>query len=116
MKMIEKKDTVDAETYKTYESIDGLKLIEEYLLFKGTDNFRTSMKIPLSELEKMAYLEYRLKVNATNKLYVGMFLDRFYIRNGLYSEKKGNGNASITIPKEIFNKVDEIHKKYKANS
>lgn len=98
---------VQPETIRTYSEIDGLHVIEETLLFKGTDGFRDSMTLPIRLVEHMAHIAYGLTVNPTNKLYVGMYLDKFYKRHGLLSK-----NGSIKIPKEIFDKVDAIHKTF----
>ncbi len=104
------KDFVDKDTLKIYSDIDGLKVVEEYLLFKGTDHIRNSMQIHISHLEKMAHIEYGLKVNETNKLYVGMYLDKYYKKNGLF---KGSDMKYVRVPKEIFDRVDKLHARFK---
>lgn len=108
MKTIESKKFVDKDTIRLYEQIDGLEVIEQYLLFKGTDHLRGHPFVTKKALDEMAHIHYGLKVNATNKLYVGMYLDKFYKRADLVSS-----NGKIKVPIEIFIKVDEIHKPYK---
>jgi hypothetical protein len=107
MKTVDSKNIVDRETLKVYDDIDGLKVIEDYLLFKGTSKKENG--IHLSDLEKMALITYGLKVNATNKLYVGWHLDKFYKRNGLFRQ----GMKVVDIPADIYDRVDAIHKQYR---
>ena len=101
------KDFVDKETLKTYEEIDALKIIEQYLLFKGTDYVAKSMEVHISHLEEMAHIHYGLKVNATNKMYIGFFLEKYFLHNFMIQGKY------VKIPKDIFDRVSLIHKHYK---
>lgn len=101
------KHRVDADTLKIYEGIDGLKVIEDYLLFKGTDNY-VHRTIALSKLEKMAHITYALKVNPTNKLYVGTHLERYYRRADLFTSK------GIRIPEDIFQRVAALYNGFKS--
>ena len=55
----------------------------------------------------MALILYGLKENTTNKLYIGLHLDRFYLRHGLKSERNG-----IKVPIDIYNKVKGLNEKY----
>ena len=104
---IKNKNFVNPDTIKTYSEIDGLRVIEECLLFKGTDYVRVRMSIPIKHLEDTALVVYGLSVTATNKLYVGMHLDKFYKRNGMVATA-----GNIKIPVDIFKRVDELHKSY----
>jgi hypothetical protein len=106
----DKRNFVDAQTLHTYNDIDIFKVIEEVLLFQGTDAHRKSMTLRMSDIERTCLIVYNLKVNATNKLYVGMHLDKQVHRNDLRSN-----NGTIKIPRKIFDKVDEIHKQYQKN-
>lgn len=112
MKTVDKKNIVDAETLKVYDDIDGFKVIEEYLLFKGTDNLadKKPRQIHISGLEHAAHIAYGLKVNTTNKLYVGWHLDKFYKRAQLINAKEPK---LIIVPDDIFERVHALHLKYK---
>jgi hypothetical protein len=115
MKTVEKRNVVDQETLAVYDQIDGLKVIEEFLLFKGTDNLedKKPRQIHMSGLEHAAHIAYGLKVNATNKLYVGWHLDKFYKRAGLINSKEPR---LITVPDDIFEKVHTLHAQYKTKA
>lgn len=109
MKTVSHQNLVDKETLKRYDDIDGLKVIEEYLLYKGTDDVGNRLFINIKLLEEMALIVYGLKSNSTNKLYVGWYLDKFYKRNNLF----GKDRRLIKIPEDIFEKVDKIHAQYR---
>lgn len=98
---------VDAETIEAYSEIDGLVVIEELLLYKGCD-IVIGGAVWLKDLDDMALVCYNLKVNATNRLYVGMRLDKFYHRNSL---KMTNGR--VRVPQEIYDRVKELNDSYK---
>lgn len=107
---INSKDRLDSADAEFYEQIDGLVVIEELLWFKGTGVVKSDGTVPIKLLEEAAHIHYRLKCGATNKLYVGWYLDRFYKRNGL--QKSGQ---FIFVPKEILAKVKEGEAKYPAS-
>jgi hypothetical protein len=107
---VEQRNFVDAQTLHTYNDIDVLKVIEEALLFKGTDAFRETRVIRLTELEDVCLVTYNLKVNQTNKLYVGMHLDKQIHRKDLLKSK-----GVVKIPKEIFDRVEAVHAKFRVN-
>lgn len=109
MKQISNRNIVDKETLSRYDDIDGLKVIEEYLLFKGTDDVKRGGCILLKSLEKMALITYGLKVNATNSLYVGWHLDKFFKRAGLFR----NSMLDVSIPNDIYDRVAVLHKEFK---
>ncbi len=110
MKPTQEKNFVDKRTIKLFDEINGLKVIEEYLLYKGTDHVRNSRLVHISHLEKMAHIEYELKVNATNKLYVGWYLDRYFRHNDLFGK-----DGYVKIPTDIFERVDALHKQFKTH-
>lgn len=107
-KVIDRKNFVSGDYIKTYEDIDGLLVIEELLLFKGEKICENGMCVSLKMLDDMALISYNLKVNATNRLYVGIFLDKFYHRNGLVLS-----GGKIRVPKGIYEKVKAINSQYK---
>lgn len=107
-KKINSKDFIEAELIKTYQDIDGLVVIEELLLFKGCDIAGASRIVHKRFLDDMALVHYNLKVNATNRLYVGMQLDKFYLKNGLVCD-----SGRIKVPIEIYKRVKELNDSYK---
>lgn len=111
MKPINKKDFVEDEYLKTYEQIDGLKVIEDLLLFKGVEIAGANKIVHLKYLDDMALVSYNLKVNATNRLYVGLHLDKFYRRAGLTCD-----SGRIKVPIDIYNRVKELNDSYKTKS
>jgi hypothetical protein len=108
MKKIDRKNFVAEEDIEAYEQIDGLKVIEELLLFKGVEIATATKTVSQKYLDDMALVTYGLKVNATNKLYVGMILDKYYHRAGLVTAR-----GSIKVPDDIYNRVKELNDSYK---
>lgn len=90
------------------KNINGLEIIEQYLLFKGEDSVGEIKVILFKNLEDMALVHLGLIVNATNRLYVGTYLKRFYNHNGLVML-----SGKIKIPIEIFEKVKTINDRYR---
>lgn len=114
--MISENNFVPKQDIKTFGDIDGLKVIEELLLFKGVDICTTAKSIhdkvntvPAKMLDDMALITYGLKVNVTNKLYVGFHLDKFYKRNGLV----WHTGAQIIVPNDIYQRVNELNESFK---
>ena len=108
MKPINKNDFVPKEQIKTYEEIDGLEVIEELLLYKGTDIAASTKTVSQKHLDDMALVHYNLKVNATNRLYVGLILDKYYHRSGLVTSR-----GTIKVPDDIYNRVKELNDSFK---
>jgi len=110
--MIRNKNFVDEQTLKTLKEVDGLLVLEEYLLNKGTDRYRNSKVVALKDLQWQALFTYGLKVNATNKAFVMASLEKFYHRNLMFVDE-GWKQGGCKIPKHILEKVDAIHAQYK---
>lgn len=108
MKSVLVSDKITTKELKLYDDINGLDVIEECLLFKGIEVAGASKIINIKHLESAAHILYGLKVNATNKLYVGFYLDRFYHRAGLLCD-----SGRVKVPIDIYNKVKDINDKYK---
>lgn len=108
MKRIEEKNFVEKERVRLYEEIDGLEVIEELLLFKGVEIAGATRVVHKKYLDDMALVHYNLKVNATNRLYVGMQLDRFYKRAGLVCD-----SGRVKVPKNIYDRVKVLNDSYK---
>lgn len=108
---INDKDRISTEEAKFYSEIDGLVVIEELLHFKGLDVVDQKNTVSLKRLEEVAHIHYRLKCGATNKLYVGYFLDRFYRRH----ELKVSGER-VSVPQDILDKVKAEEARFKAAS
>lgn len=106
MKKIESKNFVEKNLLQTYQEIDGFEVIEQLLLFKGCE-FVNNNTVSKKSLDDMALLVYQLKSNPTNRLYVGLVLDKFYLQNDLVK------SGRIKIPKEIYDKVKAINDSYK---
>ena len=111
---IKSANRVEKEIIKTYDSIDIFAVIKETLLCRGevvvTDDFCVSKKL----LEDSALYLYDLKANSTNRLYVGMTIDKLCLRNDLCCDKS---DKLVKVPKEIYNEVKSINDKYrKSNS
>lgn len=107
---IQSKDKLNPDDVEFYEQIDGLRVIEELLVFKGLGVIRKDNTVPIKLLEEVAHIHYRLKCGATNKLYVGWYLDRFYKRSGLQMSAQ-----FIYVPAAILAKVKEEEAKYPTN-
>jgi len=108
MKSIKTNDFVEADILKTYEEINGLDVIEELLLFKGIEIAGAVRVVHKKYLDDMAIVLYNLKVNATNRLYVGTQLDKFYHRAGLVCD-----SGRVKVPKDIYDKVKALNDSYK---
>jgi hypothetical protein len=109
-KLTNPQDFVDKETIKAYEEIDGFKVIEELLLNKGVEIAGSTKTVCMKHLERMALITYNFKLNATNKLYVGMKLDKFYLRNCLTTT-----SGKIKVPNDIYDRVKKLNDSYKNN-
>ncbi len=107
-KKINNKDFVEKDLIKTYQEIDGLAVIEELLLFKGCKIAGATKIVHKKYLDDMALVLYNLKVNSTNRLYVGMQLDKFYLRNDLVCD-----SGRVKVPVEIYNRVKKLNDSYK---
>lgn len=107
-KKVNTKDFVEKDLIKTYEEIDGLTVIEELLLFKGCEIAGATKIVHKKYLDDMALIVYNLKVNPTNRLYVGMQLDKFYLRNDLVCD-----SGRVKVPVEIYNRVKTLNDSYK---
>lgn len=110
MKPINDADRVDQQLIKTYSEINGLDVIEELLLFKGIEIAGANRVVHKKYLDDTALALYNLKVNATNRLYVGLHLDRFYLRSGLICD-----SGRIRVPNEIYNRVKKLNDSYKTD-
>lgn len=104
-------DRITPEDVKFYSEIDGLVVIEELLHFKGLDVLDQKNTVPLKRLEEVAHIHYGLKCGATNKLYVGYFLDRFYRRQGLKVSSE-----RVTVPQDILDRVKEEEARFKTKA
>lgn len=107
LRSISDRDRVNKETLDVYENIDGFEVIKELLLHKGEDICK-DMRVNIKYLEQMALIVYGLKVNPTNKLYVGYALDRFYRRKDLVTP-----GGRIKVPVQIFDEVKALNDKYR---
>lgn len=109
MKTVESKERVNTETLQLYDNIDGLKVIEEALLFHGCEIVHNK-HVNIKYLERVALVTYGLKSSGTNKLYVGLYLDRFFKRNGL---SNGHGAKNIRVPDDVYDRVKALNDSYK---
>lgn len=107
-KPINQKDILPVEQILSYQQISALEVIEELLLFKGLEIAGETRSVNKKLLDDMALVHYNLKVNSTNKLYVGLHLDRSFLKLGLML-----ANGKIKVPMEIWEKVRGIHATYR---
>lgn len=107
---IEPKNRVEKEVIETYESIDLFAVIKETLLCRGERVVSGDLYISKSLLEDSALYLYDLKANSTNKLYVGMIIDKLCLRNDLCHEKS---DKLVKVPIEIYEEVKTINDKYR---
>ena len=108
MKSIENINRVDRDSIKLYDNINGFDVMEELFLFKGEDRVCKDLRVDFKFLLDAAFVLYGLKVNATNKLYVAFYLNKFYKNEGLITP-----NGSIKVPVSIYDKVKSINDKYR---
>lgn len=106
--MIKKGDTIDENTLKCYEDIDALSVIEQYLLFKGERQYKESMRVGVNCLIEVGLLHYSLKYNATNKRAMKWYIIRHLQRINMLDK-----NEQAIIPKEVFDKVEEINNRFR---
>ncbi len=113
MKTIEDKNRVDIKTIEKYDEINGHDVIRETLLYKGCEHCSEIASIRYIQkkyLEETELYLYGLKVNATNKLYVGYVLDGYWRRNDLQPfDMKGY----VIVPEDIYNECKKINDSYK---
>lgn len=111
MKEIAAKNRVDKETLQKYDDINIFDAIRETLLCKGESVCSKDMFIPKSLVEDSVLYLYDLKSNPTNRLYVGMTIDRQCIQNDLCCEKN---SKFVKVPKEIYDEVKAINDSYRS--
>ena len=92
--------------------IDGLKVIEEYLLTKGEHIVSAEMKIQFKPLIDFAIILYGLKANATNRLSVKFELERFFMRR-CAGELSGSETKYVKVPQNLYDKVKGINDLYR---
>lgn len=109
-KKIENKDRVSKETIQVYQQINIYDVIRETLLCKGVEICTSDRLLAKKYLEDSALYLYELKANSTNRLHVGMSIDRLCQMSGLCTEK---GNKWVKVPKSIYDEVKEINDSYK---
>ncbi len=105
---VDDKNKVSKELLECYEDIDIFDVIREALLCKG-EGVVFDGKIHKKFLEDSALYLYGLKAGATNRLYVGMILDKLSIQNDLADQKS---DKYVKVPKEIYNEVKSINDKF----
>lgn len=113
MRRIDDKNRVDASTLEAYENINLLDVIRETLLCKGVGVVNSDRYIYKKLLEDSALYLYDLKANATNRLFVGLTIDRLCQVHGLAHEKS---DKLVMVPVDIYNEVNEINNCYKRRS
>lgn len=109
MVKIDSKNRLSISEIESYNEIDGFKVIEELLLHKGVEVAGATKSIKNDKLLlDMALVVYGLKSNSNNKLYVGLQLDKFFLKNDLRT-----WSGSVKVPTEIYERVKNINDKYK---
>lgn len=106
---VDDRNKVSKELLECYEDIDIFDVIRETLLCKG-EGVVFDGKIHKKLLEDFALYLYGLKAGTTNKLYVGMTLDKQIIRNDLADQKS---DKYVKVPKEIYDEVKSINDKFR---
>lgn len=109
-KKIENKDRVSKETIQVYQQINIFDVIRETLLCKGVEICTSERLVAKKYLEDSALYLYELKANSTNKLHVGMTIDRLCQRNNLCTDRS---DKWVRVPNDIYNEVKEINDSYK---
>lgn len=107
---VEDKDRVNKETIQVYQQIDIMAVIRETLLCKGVEICTRDRVISKRLLEDSALYLYELKANSTNRLYVGLTIDRLCQMNDLCT---GKDDKWVKVPDAIYSEVKEINDKYK---
>lgn len=92
--------------------IDGLHVIEEFLLTKGEHIVAADMRIPFKPLIDFALIVYNMKANATNRLAIKFELERFFMRRCL-GELSGVETKYVKVPQDIFDAVKAINDKFR---
>lgn len=110
-KKINNNDFVKENIIEAYQEIDGFNVIEELLLFKGVDIAGATKSVDKKHLDDIALVVYNLESNSTNRLYVGMILDKFYLRNNLVCS-----SGKIRVPANIYDRVKKLNDSYKTKA
>lgn len=109
-KRIGNKDRVSKETIQVYQQINIYDVIKETLLCKGVEICTDDRLVAKKYLEDSALYLYELKANSTNRLHVGLTIDRLCQQNGLCSEKS---DKWVKVPEDIYDEVKAINDRYK---
>jgi hypothetical protein len=108
--MINSNMFVGEPTIKDYRNMVLEDILKEYLLFKGTTDSQglpCNQSVSPRELVSSGLFVYGLKDNPTNRTSIAYYCER-QARQNLWMD----GNK-IMIPKEVWEKCNEINNKYK---
>jgi hypothetical protein len=94
------------------EEIDGLHVIEEYLLTKGEHIVYGDRQITFKPLIDFALIVYNKKANTTNRLAMKFDLEKYFMRRDM-SEMHGHDTKSIKVPQSIIDNVIAINNQYR---
>ncbi len=94
------------------QTVDGYRVIEEFLLTKGEQIVSKEMKIPFKPLIDFGIIVYQMKANATNKLAMKFDLEKFFMRK-CSGEISGTETKYVKVPQEIYDKVKGINDQYR---
>lgn len=97
-----------------WPEIDGIKIIEEYLLTKG-EQIVVNDQILFKPIIDFGLIVYGLKVNATNRTAMQFDLERFFMRRCM-GELSGTETKFINVGKDTFEKVKKINDQYRKQS
>ena len=95
------------------QQIDGLHVIEEYLLTKGEHVVRKDMTLLFKPLIDFGIILYGMKANATNKLAMKFDLEKYFMRNCL-AEFDGHYLDYVKVPQDLYDRVKKINDQYRA--
>lgn len=102
IRKIDKNGFVNPKLIQTYNEIEPLQVLEDYMLTKGE-----SHKIKRKQLDYYALISYGLSHNKTNLIYVGTILDKFFFQNYMIE------GDSVKIPTALYAKCKAINDKYR---
>lgn len=100
-------------TEEKFPIIDGLDVIEGYMLYKGETvawehkDSGGKMGVDFKPLIEVALVHYNLKVNATNKLKVRFDLEKYFMRRNMMKD------GCVLFSKDLYVKVAAINDKYR---
>lgn len=98
---------------KKTDNVDGLHVIEQFLLTKGEQMVNKDMKVPFKPLIDFGLVCYNKKVSTTTRAAMKFDLERFFMRRCLGELTQSWETKYVKVPQDLYDKVKAINDQYR---